>query len=140
MRSERNPARDFVAKCRAAASRADTYRQHLSAGERALLSLLPGTTAQYAVGPYILDFAWPETQVALELDGRGHASRRAGDVVRDRYLRRLGWTVVRVEHDAVLDRRTKRVRALGPLREVLEELVPTCTCPIRAQPREVSTG
>lgn len=49
-----------------------------------------------------LDFAWPESRVALEVDGyRWHSSRRAweSDRARIRDLRRAGWTVISVTYD-----------------------------------------
>jgi hypothetical protein len=45
---------------------------------------------------YRLDFAWEERRVALEYDGfAAHVNRVARDAVREEYLRRMGWTVIR---------------------------------------------
>lgn len=54
---------------------------------------------QYRVGKYRLDYAWPSVRIALEADGPFHRSpdNAARDVVRDCYLRSLGWLVFRVD-------------------------------------------
>mgnify|MGYP000869427445 FL=1 len=41
---------------------------------------------QYSVGPYILDFYCSEKRLAIELDGRHHATDKEYDVQRDDYL------------------------------------------------------
>lgn len=53
---------------------------------------------QYKIFGYRLDFAFPKTKVAVELDGHmSHSSRenRTKDAARDRELTSDGWTVVR---------------------------------------------
>ncbi|HYO61558.1 MAG TPA: DUF559 domain-containing protein, partial [Actinomycetota bacterium] len=50
----------------------------------------------------MLDFAWPDAGVALEIDGyRWHSSRGAWetDRARNSELRRAGWTVIHATHD-----------------------------------------
>ncbi len=53
------------------------------------------------IGPYVVDFAWLSTRIAIEVDGASHEleGRAAEDVERDRFLRSQGFTVIRV-HDA----------------------------------------
>jgi very-short-patch-repair endonuclease len=47
-------------------------------------------------GRYIVDFCAPSVRLVVEVDGAGHARRRA-DARRDAELRRLGYSVLRVE-------------------------------------------
>lgn len=58
-----------------------------------------GIEQQHRVGPYRLDFAWPDLKVALEVDGPTHfaPSKAAHDAVRDSALRTEGWLVFRVD-------------------------------------------
>jgi len=62
---------------------------------------LPQPRAQYRLGAYRLDFAWPELKVAVETDGWGTHGRRQGfedDRARDARLLAQGWRVLRVTY------------------------------------------
>jgi very-short-patch-repair endonuclease len=62
---------------------------------------LPQPITQYRVGPYRLDFAWPELRVAVETDGWATHGRRKGfedDRARDAALLAAGWRVLRVTY------------------------------------------
>ena len=53
---------------------------------------------QYEIGPYRADFAFPEKKIVVECDGREFHSgeeQAERDKVRDEYMRRLGWVVIR---------------------------------------------
>jgi very-short-patch-repair endonuclease len=54
---------------------------------------------QYKLGPYRLDYAWPDLLVNLEADGEFHQLPNIAlkDAERDRYLRAHGWLVFRVD-------------------------------------------
>lgn len=54
---------------------------------------------QHRIGRYRIDFAWPQTMIALEVDGWHHRSPEgaAHDAQRDAVLRSLGWLVLRVD-------------------------------------------
>lgn len=56
---------------------------------------------QHRVGRYRLDFAFPVLAVALEADGWYHRSPEAAarDAERDRWLRRQGWLVLRINDE-----------------------------------------
>lgn len=61
---------------------------------------------QQKVGPYWLDFSWPDVMVALEVDGFRHiydpvTARK--DAERDSYLRGQGWLVLRVDDTSLED-------------------------------------
>jgi very-short-patch-repair endonuclease len=53
---------------------------------------------------FIVDFAAPAERLVVEVDGAYHARRRAADARRDRVLRRLGYRVLRLEAQLVLER------------------------------------
>ena len=67
---------------------------------------------QQSIGPYIVDFYCPAEKLVVELEGAAHDSAPAAsyDESRERYLRTLGLTVIRLENrhvtenlDGVLD-------------------------------------
>ena len=54
---------------------------------------------------YKLDIANPDFMMAVEVDGPSHSSleRKAQDAKKDRFLRSLGWTVLRFTNQEVMD-------------------------------------
>ena len=55
---------------------------------------------QYQIGPYQLDFAFPELKIDLEIDGdQHHLDKRIieSDKRRNQYLEELGWKIIRVK-------------------------------------------
>jgi len=55
---------------------------------------------QYPIGErFVLDFAFPKEQVAIEVDGKEHDSkkRKAKDKRRDKYLYDNNWVVIRIK-------------------------------------------
>jgi very-short-patch-repair endonuclease len=66
------------------------------------------------VGKCVVDFCCPQKRLIVELDGSVHAqpSQAVRDARRDKYLRRLGYTVFRLPNGIVLsapEEFTKRV-------------------------------
>src|SRR5262245_29275170 len=59
---------------------------------------------QEAIGPYIVDFICREQKLIIEVDGGQHAES-AKDVVRDAYLTRAGYRVMRFWNNDVLRNR-----------------------------------
>jgi len=61
---------------------------------------------QHPIGIYIADFAVVAARLVIEVDGATHSSdsERTYDEVRDTYLRRRGWRVLRVRNDDVYKR------------------------------------
>lgn len=116
----RNPTRMAGVKARAASSKAASWRDKPTAHESLLLSLLAGNefAFQYAVGPYVLDFAFPRCMVGVELDGKVHdsAARKASDLIRDKWLIERGWKIIRL--------RQKHLRRPEKFLRVLVENVP----------------
>jgi very-short-patch-repair endonuclease len=60
---------------------------------------------QHAAGPYIVDFCCPQRRLIVELDGGVHAqpSQTRRDASRDRKLRSLGYTVMRLPNGIVME-------------------------------------
>ena len=83
--------------------RCDADGERASALESAMDRLvvrhrLPRPARQHPVGPYRLDYAWPDRRLAVEVDGYGpHSSREAfqSDRARQNTLVLAGWTVLR---------------------------------------------
>jgi len=61
-----------------------------------------GFRRQFPIAGYIADFACPEKQLVIEVDGSQHADARAGDEARTARLEEDGWTVLRFWNDDVL--------------------------------------
>ena len=57
---------------------------------------------QYAIGPFVADFACLEAGLVVEVDGGQHSERRAGDEERTRFMEERGFRVLRFWNDAVL--------------------------------------
>ena len=55
----------------------------------------PKFTRQLPIGPYIADFACRKAKLVVEIDGGQHADSHS-DRVRDEWLKRQGWSVLRV--------------------------------------------
>ena len=53
--------------------------------------------AQYSVGPYSIDIAFPKEKIAIEIDGEHH--RKEAQIIKDgnkdEYLKSHGWKVLR---------------------------------------------
>jgi very-short-patch-repair endonuclease len=86
-------------------------RQHRSALNAVELRLWSSINAgklgvvfrgQIVVGRYICDFVAPAARLIVEVEGRSHQLRRVADARRDRFLRRLGYRVLRLEAKLVL--------------------------------------
>jgi len=56
---------------------------------------------QEPLGPYICDFVCYSYRIVVEVDGSQHIDN-PDDVIRDRYLRRIGFRVVRVSSSDVM--------------------------------------
>jgi very-short-patch-repair endonuclease len=86
--------------------RARALRSNATREERKMWELLsryrPKFTRQLPIGPYVADFACREARLVIEIDGGQHAESER-DKVRDEWLRREGWTVVRVWNSDVRD-------------------------------------
>jgi len=60
---------------------------------------------QQSIGAYIVDFYCPAEKLIVELEGAAHDSERAAayDAWRERYLRRMELTVIRLENRHVME-------------------------------------
>ena len=57
---------------------------------------------QLVIGPFIVDFACTKARLVVEVDGASHEGRARHDARRDRVLRELGWSVLRVGDEQVI--------------------------------------
>jgi very-short-patch-repair endonuclease len=60
---------------------------------------------QYGIGPYILDFYVPKSQIAIEVDGKIHLKKeqQERDLNKDTFLTENGIRVVRFTNEEVLN-------------------------------------
>src|SRR5438128_1145966 len=60
---------------------------------------------QHSIGPYIVDFFCPETDLAIELDGEGHyiENRVEADATRTEFLNKKGIRVLRFENKEIFN-------------------------------------
>jgi very-short-patch-repair endonuclease len=72
------------------------------------------------LGRYIADFFAPSLRLVVEVDGGSHQHRHTADTRRDRWMRRQGYTVVRVsardvvgDVGSVVNAIAETARALG---------------------------
>lgn len=92
---------------------------------------------QPVISKYIPDFVVCGN-VIVEIDGRGHASRKASDLVRDQFLCGIGFYVVRIDQDLLFNKRlanpvfrpNKLIRVIGDLCGWVDfsGLLPSVTC------------
>ena len=89
-------------------ARARFHRSALNGPEQALWSAVSGGKLgvyfrrQVVIGPFIVDMLASSLGLVVEVDGRGHALRRARDARRDEKLRRLGYVVLRLDAGLVM--------------------------------------
>jgi very-short-patch-repair endonuclease len=104
------------------AQHAAHMRSALTASEAALWAHLRGGQLgvwfrrQVVVGRFVADFAAASARLVVEVDGSSHDRRALADARRDRALARLGWRVVRLPAQLVLQR---PLDAVAVVREAL---------------------
>ena len=90
-------------------ARAQAMRAAPTASEGALWSLLRAQQLgvrfrrQVPIGRYIADFVAPSARLIVEVDGGSHNGRAHVDARRDRALSRLGYCVLRLSAQLVLE-------------------------------------
>lgn len=81
---------------------------------------------QYSIGPYILDFFCPSTNLAIELDGKSHDNQdaRIYDQERSKFLEGFKIKVFRFKNEEVLNNVTEALNRICLLldKRRLEEL------------------
>jgi very-short-patch-repair endonuclease len=85
---------------RKAISCANTYRANPTEVEKVFVNWFESFDTDFEfqkpIGKYVIDFFFPKLNICLEIDGRGHHSRSNADITRDKYLRSLGYSVLRI--------------------------------------------
>lgn len=58
---------------------------------------------QHTIGPWVADFACPAIHLVIEVDGPSHetADQKAWDEMKEEYLRKSGWRVLRITNTNV---------------------------------------
>lgn len=99
--------------------RAYAMRHATTESEAALYRLLSGNKLGTAFkrqvplgGRYIGDFVATSAQLVVEVDGGAHSGHQQSDARRDRFLRRLGYRVLRLEAQLVLTQPLVAVRRI----------------------------
>ena len=68
---------------------------------------------QHPIGPFFADFASIQSKLIIELDGSYHDYQYADDKLRQDYLEKRGWKVLRFCNEDVLDNVEAVVVAIG---------------------------
>jgi very-short-patch-repair endonuclease len=93
-------------------TRAKTLRRDITKAEKIMWSILKDFNAQGAsfrreapIGPYIADFAWLSKRLTIEVDGDSHetVSGRKHDAVRDAFLKKEGFQILRFDNAQIVD-------------------------------------
>ena len=74
---------------------------------------------QQVISGYIVDFHCPSARLAVEVDGDVHLATRAYDAKRERALRKLGISTMRVSNQAVAENLTNVLRKIGDETQLL---------------------
>lgn len=98
-----NPSCDKETREKMSSKLAEIYSRKIAKTETPILKVLKKYnwefSHQHQVDSLLLDFALPLQKINIEADGRGHGSRVAYDIGRDKHLISLGWRVVRIQVD-----------------------------------------
>jgi very-short-patch-repair endonuclease len=93
-------------------TRAKILRRELTRAEQAMWSMLRDLRPyggrfrrETPIGPYIADFAWLSAHLVIEVDGDSHETTagKAHDQVRNAFMAKHGYRVLRFDNDQVID-------------------------------------
>src|SRR5262249_54340644 len=109
-------------------SRARALRHDMTSAERRIWGRLRAHRfqgfsfrRQASIGSHIVDFLCPEARLIIEIDGGQHAVEKNRDAVRDAWLRKQGFVVLRFWNNEVL---TNLSGVLHRIAEALRQLAP----------------
>jgi len=80
-------------------TRKQTYSERLF--ERRLIGNKIDYKKQLILGFYILDFVIPSKMISVEVDGGYHNNQKIKDMMRDNFINKCGYTVIRINNDDV---------------------------------------
>jgi len=86
---------------------------------------------QHSVGAYVIDFYCPEKELALELDGESHNTKKARehDMERKEHLERFGIHSLRFKNEEVFDDIKKVLSSIVERVEETRGAIPSATPP-----------
>lgn len=128
----KNPSHNKEVLFKSAISKAELYKLNPTRHESCFIKLLDSIghayEFQFPVMQYIADFKIGSC--LIELDGRGHSGRQAKDLVRDKALCAIGYSVVRIDQDCLLNFRADNpVFRPHKLLSAIEDLVSSFKIP-----------
>lgn len=94
-------------KYRELVHKATVLRENPTRAEQILLNAIKESNAfhdvefQHVIFPYIVDFAFLNTQLIVEVDGDVHKQKSNSDDIRDHELAKAGWKTIRVKNSEV---------------------------------------
>lgn len=65
---------------------------------------------QHVISPYIVDFYIPGRNLIIEADGKIHLQHKDYDAKRDKYLKSLGYRIIRLSGRRVFNMKTSELR------------------------------
>lgn len=67
---------------------------------------------EYRIGKYSIDFAWPDLNLAIEIDGSQHEypERKRSDKLKDQFLKENGWKVLRIKWKDIFKNTKKYIK------------------------------
>lgn len=76
---------------------------------------------QYPIaGRFVIDIAFPNEQVAIEVDGKEHCGKkRKNDIARDRYMMKNNWIPIRIRDKEFFGYKASFYKSL--IKEIVEE-------------------
>ena len=128
-----NPVHNPEVRNRMLDSLQKTFEKNTTFHESLFIDILTKSNnlfkSQPRVDKYIADFIIGDN-VIVELDGRGHSGRTASDLVRDKFLCGLGFTVVRFDQDMFFNKRAIKPTVRGEkVFRIIKDLVPGFNIP-----------
>lgn len=87
-------------------SRRGKYANKPTKAEKSIISKLTalGVTFEFQtiIHPYIVDFYLPYKKLVIEVDGKSHDERREYDRKRDWWIKKKGYSVIRIKNEEAL--------------------------------------
>lgn len=123
---ENNPSQREDVRMKMSHSQSIYFKKNPTHHEKLFIEFLDSHNVSYkfqpVIGTYMPDFVFDN--VIVELDGRGHASRVASDLKRDKSLCAMGFHVIRICQDSIYRRGVIETVNFRKLIQVMEYYIP----------------